>query len=165
MTDVFLNDYNQFKYDLASYTCQQNHDIMIFDNSIELRNHVLDYHDVDTRSVESKYYTRKINYIQHAEKHVYNFFSLFFMSYAMIQISIFDMNFKSCLNIDEDVSLCDRNLLSFNQNHSDLVHIAKFITITEVASMQILNQYIEHDVLLNLNKISISIKIYLMNNF
>ena len=63
ITNVFFNNNNQFKYDLTSYTCQQNHNVMTFDNSIELQNHVLNYHKINTRSIESKYYTREINYI------------------------------------------------------------------------------------------------------
>ena len=164
ITNVFFNDNNQFKYNLASYICQQNHDVMIFDNLVELRDYVLNYYEVVTRLIESKYYTRKINYIQHAKKHVYNFFSFFFMSYATIQILFFDYDLTSCLDTNENVSFCDRNLLSFNQNHSDLVHRIKSITITEIANMQVLNQYIDQKVLLSFNRISVFIKVYLMNN-
>ena len=60
--------------------------------------------------------------------------------------------------------LCDRNLLS-NENIYDFVYIIKSITIIEVIDMQILNQYIEQKMLLNLNKIFIFMKTYLMNNF
>ena len=78
MTKIYFNDYAIFKYDLTFYIYDQNHDIMIFDNSIELRNHVLNYYDVDIRFAKFKYRNRKINYIQHAKKHVYNFFFYFF---------------------------------------------------------------------------------------
>ena len=63
MTKIYFNDYAIFEYDLTFYTCDQNHDIMIFDNSIELRNYVLNYHNVDIHFVDLKYRTRKINYI------------------------------------------------------------------------------------------------------
>ena len=92
------------------------------------------------------------------------FFLSFFMNYATIQILFFDYNFTFCLNIDENVFLCDQSLLSFNQNYSNFVHRIKFITIIKVANMQILNQYINQKMLLNFNKISVFIKIYLINN-
>ena len=164
MAGVFFNDYNQPKYGLAPYSCQQNHGIMTFGNSAELRDHVLDYHGVDTRSAGPKYHTREANYIQHAEEHVYNFSPPSSMGYAMIQASIFDMDLTPCLDTGGGVSLCDRSLLPANQNHSGLVHGAKPITITGVAGMQVLDQYIEQEVLLGPNKIPIPIKAYLVNN-
>ena len=164
MTEVYFNDNNQSKYDFAFYICQQNHNIMIFDNSIELRDHVLDYHDVNTRFVELKYRNNETKYIQHAKKHVYNFASSFFMSYAMIKVSIFDFELTFCLNTDENVFLCDRSLLSQNRNHYDLVHRTKFITIIEIANMQMLNQYIEQKILLSLKKIFVLVKVYIIND-
>ena len=163
MAGVYFNDYAMLKYGLASYTCGQNHDIMIFGNSVELRDHVLDYHGVDTRFAGLKYRNREANYIQHAEEHVYNFSSSFFMGYAMIQASLFNVDFTSCLDTGGGVFLCDRGLLS-NGNIYGLVHIIKSITITGVAGMQVLDQYIEQDVLLGPNRIPISMKAYLVNN-
>ena len=165
MIEVFFNDNNVVKYELASFICQQTSCSQSFDNAIELRNHVLNYHDVDTRFTEFKYRIREIDYVQHAENHVYNFFSSFFMSYVMIRISFFDKDFTSCLNIDENVFFCDRELLSQNQNHYDFVHDIKFITIIEVADMQILDEYIEQKMFLKFNKVFVFIKIYLINDF
>ena len=165
MIEIFFNDNSVVKYELAFFICQQTSCFQSFDNAIELKDHVLNYHDVDTRSIEFKYRVREINYIQHAENHVYNFFSSFFMKYVMIQISFFDKDFTSCLNIDENVFFCDRKLLSQSQNHYDLVHDIKFITIIEVADMQVLDEYIEQKMFLKLDKILVFIKIYLINDF
>ena len=85
------------------------------------------------------------------------------MNYTIIQISIFDFNFILCLNIDEKVFLCDRTLLFSHINQSNLIRRIKFITIINVTGIQILNQYIKQNVLLNFNKISMFIKIYLIN--
>ena len=63
ITNVYFNDYNQFKYDLTFYICEHMHDVMTFDNSIELRFHVLNYHEMNARSTKSIYRIRKINYI------------------------------------------------------------------------------------------------------
>ena len=130
-----------------------------------MRDYVLNYYDVNTRFVELKYRNKKIKYIQHAKKHIYNFVSSFFMNYAIIQISIFDFDLKLCLNIEKNVSLYDRSLLSQNRNYYNLDHRIKFITIIEVVDIQILNQYIKQKMLLNFNKISVFVKIYLINNF
>ena len=70
---------------------------------------------------------------------------------------------NSCLNTDEEVSLCDRSLLS-NINLYDIVHRTQSITVADVAEQQVINEYIEQDVLLSSKKISLSIKTYLVNN-
>ena len=107
---MFFNNNNQFKYDLTSFICQQSSCSRLFDNVMKLRNYVLNYYDVDIESVEFKYHMHKINNDEHAQKHVYNFFSFFFMSYATIQNSIFDWNLTSCLNINENVFLCQASI-------------------------------------------------------
>ena len=120
---------------------------------------------MNTRAIESRYRTKNVEYKQHAKKHVYNFFFSIFMSYVMIQTSIFDFDLTSCLNIDENVSLCDRSFLSKNRDRYDLVHFIKFITIIDVVDMQIFDQYIEQKMLLNSNKVFIQIKTYFVNSF
>ena len=140
------------------------HNTITFGNSAELRDHVLNYHNVDSQSTKPKYRTRKANYIEHANNHVYNFSPPNSMGYAMIQTSIFDSKLTPCLDIGGGVSLCDRKLLPQQRNIYGLVFNTKPITITEVTSMQILNQYIETKMLLSLNRISIRIKTYLVNN-
>ena len=160
---VFFNDYSQPRYGLAPYTCSYIHNTMTFGNSNELRDHVLEYHEVDTRSAGPKYRTRKANYIQHAKDHVYNFSPPSSMGYATIQASIFDFDLTPCLDTGEGVSLCDRTLLPSHMNQSGLVRRTKPITITSVAGMQILDQYIEQDVLLGPNRIPVPIKAYLVN--
>ena len=89
MTEVFFNNSNELKYDLASYICQQTSCVQSFGNVIELRNHVLEYHDVNTNFADFKYRIQNANYIAHAEKHVYNYSSPFFMGYVMISASLF----------------------------------------------------------------------------
>ena len=164
MVGVYFNDYSQPKYDLAPYTCHYMHNTMTFGNSAELRDHVLNYHGVDSQSAGPKYRTRKANYIQHANDHVYNFSSPSSMNYAMIQASLFDSELKPCLDTGEGISLCDRKLLPQQQNTYDLVFNTKPITITEVAGMQILDQYIETKVLLGPTRSPVQIKAYLINN-
>ena len=89
MTEVFFNNSDELKYDLALYICQQTSCAQSFDNVIELRDYVFEYYDVNTNFVEPKYRIQNVNYIAHAEKHVYNYSSSFFMSYAMILASLF----------------------------------------------------------------------------
>lgn len=125
---------------------------------------MLNYYDIDFYFVEFKYRIKKINYIQHAEDYVYNFFLSSFMSYAIIQISIFDLEITLCLNIDENVFFLDRKLLFQQQNYYGFVFNIKFITIIDVANMQVFNQYIESKILLSSNKISMPIKTFLINN-
>ena len=68
------------------------------------------------------------------------------------------------MNTNESVFLCDRDFL-FNRNIYDLVHRFKLIIITEVAGIQVCDEYIDTKVLLNLNKIFIRMKAYLVDNF
>ena len=89
MIEVFFNNNNEFKYDLISYICQQTSCVQSFDNVIKLRDYVLEYHNVNINFVDFKYHIQNVNYIAHAKKHVYNYFSLFFMNYVMISTFIF----------------------------------------------------------------------------
>ena len=66
---------------------------------------------------------------------MYNFFSLLFINYAIIQTSIFDFDFTLYLNIDEKVFLYNRTLLFLYINYLSLIRRIKFITITKVANM------------------------------
>ena len=125
---------------------------------------MLDYYKVDTRSAELKFRSQKISYIQHAENYIYNFASLFFINYVIIQIIIFDFSFILCFNISENVSLWDRSLISKNFKDYGFIYRIKLITIIEIANMQMLNEYIEQKVLLNSNKISVFIKTYIVNS-
>ena len=68
------------------------------------------------------------------------------------------------MNTNENVFLCDRDFL-FNRNINDFVHRFKFIIIIKIVDIQICDKYINTKVLLNLNKISVQIKTYLINNF
>lgn len=149
---------------MISYICEKHDTIMSFNNFEKLRVHVLKYHEIDIRSKIFKNRFRDVNDCQHARKHVYNFTLSSFTNYAKIKISIFDTNFTSCLNINENVSLCDRSFLSSYENQYDLIHNIKSITIINVTKKQILNQYIEQQILLNFNKIFVQIKIYLIDN-
>ena len=90
MTDVFFNDINEVKYDVAPLTCQHCPTPQSFDNRNELRNHVLNIHQFDIRSPEAIRRLQQTNKNEHAKKHVYNFSPPSFMSYATIQTSIFD---------------------------------------------------------------------------
>ena len=154
MTEVFFNNSSQLKYGLTSYTCQQTPCFgRTFDNVIELRDHVLDYHDVDIKSIGPKYHMRSANYIQHAEEHVYNYSPPSSMNYAMIQASLFGNHITPCLDTGENVSLCDRKLLPQNQNNYDFIHRSRSITITGVTDIQICHEYIDTKILLSLNKV------------
>ena len=92
-----------------------------------------------------------------------NFFSSSSINYTTIQTLIFDYNLILCLNINENVLLCNCILLFLYVNQLSLVRRTKFIIIAKVAGMQILDQYIEYNVLLDLNRIPVSIKVYLIN--
>ena len=125
---------------------------------------MFEYHNTNINFAKSKYRIQNVNYISHAKKHVYNYSSFFFMNYVIISISLFDWEITSCLNTNENVFLCDRDFL-FNRNINDFVHRFKFIIIIKIVDIQICDKYINTKVLLNLNKISVQIKTYLINNF
>ena len=82
----------------------------------------------------------------------------------MILISIFGFELKPCFDIGGSVFLFDRKLLPQQQNIYGLVFNIKLITITGVAEMQIVDQYINTEILLNFNRIFVQIKVYLVNN-
>ena len=124
---------------------------------------MLEYHDVDINFVDLKYRIQNVNYITHAKKHVYNYSSSFFMNYAMISVSLFGWKITLYLNTNENVSLCDRDLL-FNRNIYGLVYDFKFIIITEITDIQVCDEYIDTKILLDSNKIPVRIKTYLVNN-
>ena len=67
------------------------------------------------------------------------------------------------MNTNENVSLCDRDLL-FNRNIYGLVYDFKFIIITEITDIQVCDEYIDTKILLDSNKIPVRIKTYLVNN-
>ena len=94
---------------------------------------------------------------------MYNYSSQFFFDYAQVDVFIFDYDFTSCLNIDEEVSLCSRSLFSQNKNLYDIVHRIRLITITKVVEQQICDECIEQEILLDFNKFSIKIKTYLID--
>ena len=72
-------------------------------------------------------------------KIIYTISFYFFIGYIIIQILFFDVDFILCLNIDKKILLCDCTLLFLYINYSSLVRCIKFITITKVTNMQILN--------------------------
>ena len=69
------------------------------------------------------------------------------------------------MNIDENVFLCDSSFVLRDRDVYDFVKRAKLIIIIEVVDMRILNKYIEKKMLLNFNKISVIIKVYLIKSF
>ena len=165
MIEMFFNDINEIKYDVAFFTCQHCFISQSFDNKNELKNYVLNIHQFGIRFFEIIRRLQQTNNDEHTKKHVYNFFSLSFMRYAIIQTSIFDWNFTSCLNINENVFLCDSNFVFRDRDVYNFVKRVKFIIIIEIVDMKILNKYIEKKVLLNFNKIFVIIKIYLIKDF
>ena len=90
MIDVFFNDINVIKYDVVFFTCQHCFISQLFDNKNELKDYVLNIYQFDIRFFEVVRRLQQTSKNEHAKKHVYNFFSLFFMNYAIIQASIFD---------------------------------------------------------------------------
>ena len=161
MIEIFFNDSSESKLNLNFWTCEIC--AIAFDNSNELRDHILKYHDVDSRINTYNKRLQDKRYAKHAKKHVYNYSSQFFFEYVQMRVFIFDYDFTSCLNIDEEVSFCSKSLLSQNKNLYDIVHRIRSIIITEVIEQQICDECIEQEILLNFNKFSIKIKTYLVD--
>ena len=162
MIEIFFNDNSKFELNLNFWTCDKCS--TIFDNSDELRDHFLNYHNVDSRISTYNKRLQNEKYVKHAKKHVYNYSSQFFFDYVQMNVFIFDYDFISCLNIDEKMSFCSRSLLSKNKNLYDIVHRIRLITITKIAKQQICDECIEQKILLNFNKFSVKIKTYLINH-
>ena len=132
MIDVFFNDNNESKYDLASYICKHCFTFHSFDNFEKFQNHALKYHDYDIRFAKFKHRSQNEKYIRHARKNVYNYSSKSFYDYIIVQISIFDWDFNFCLNTNDEVNLCSRVLLSRNKNLYEVVYRTKSIIIIKI---------------------------------
>ena len=159
--EIFFNDNSKSEMNLNFWICDKCS--FAFDNSNELRDHFLNYHNVDSRVNTYNKRLQDEKYAKHAKKHVYNYFSQFFFDYAQVNVFIFDYDLISCLNIDEKVSLCSKSLFSQNKNLYDIVHRTRFITITKIVEQQICDECIEKKILLNFNKFPIKIKTYLID--
>ena len=163
MMNSYFNEHEKSRYDLTLYICDHDHKFYSFDNVDELREHVLEYHDVDTRFNIFKMQIRDTNHARHAEKHVYNYVSSNSFDYTTVQIEIFDLKLSFCIDFDEIVNLLNRFVL-FRNNLYDIMHNALSIIIIDVIERQIINQVIKLDVKLNFNKISLKMTTYLMKN-
>ena len=102
--NLYFNDINKFKYDLTFFTCKHCSINKIFDNSIEIRDHCLKYHDIDIRFANSKHRQQNKNYKRYVREHVYNYSSFFSHDYVTMKVSIFEYNFTFCLNTNEKVN-------------------------------------------------------------
>ena len=133
MIDIYFNDFNEFKYDLISFICDHCFISSNFDNNDEFYHHVFDYHDYDIDNNNSKRLFQNENFKFHAKQNVYNFNSQNLFDYVNIEISIFDFEFIVCIDIENDVNFCDKNLFS-KKNIYDIVHRIKSIIIINVAN-------------------------------
>ena len=163
MMNSYFNEHEESRYDLTLYICDHDHKLYSFDNVDELREHVLEYHDVDTRFNISKMQIRDTNHARHVEKHVYNYASSNSFDYTTVQVEIFDLELSFCIDFDGAVNLLNRFVLLRN-NLYDIIHNALSITITDVIERQVASQMIKLDVELNLNKIPLKMTAYLMKN-
>ena len=159
----YFNEHEKSRYDLALYICDHDHKLYSFDNVDELREHVLEYHGVDTRFNISKMQIRDTNHVRHAAKHVYNYASSNSFGYITIQVEVFDTELSSCVDFEETVNLLNRTVL-LKDNLYDIVHNALSITITDVADRQIFSQVVKIDVELSFNKVSLQMTAYLVKN-
>ena len=73
MIETFFNDNNKFELSLNFWTCDKCS--IAFDNSDELRDHLLNYHSVDSRISTYNKRLQDEKYVKHAKKHVYNYSS------------------------------------------------------------------------------------------
>ena len=164
MIDVFFNDNSEFKYDLAFYICKycSNLESHFFDNFEKFWDYALKYHDYNIRFAKFKHRLQNEKYIRHARENVYNYSLKSSYNYVIVQISIFDWNFNLCLNIDDEVSFCNKVLFS---RKYEVVHRTQSIIVIEIAKQQIYDKFIEQNVLIEFNKIFLRVKIYLIQNF
>ena len=163
MMNSYFNEHEESRYDLALYICDHDHKSYSFDNVDELREHVLEYHDIDTKFNIFKMQIRDTNHVRHVEKHVYNYVSSNSFGYTTVQIEIFDLELSLCIDFDEAVNLLNKSVLLRN-NLYDIIHNAFSIIIIDVIERQVINQVIKLDVELSFNKISLKLTTYLMKN-
>ena len=163
MINSYLSKNNEFRDDLIFYICDYCFKHQSFNNSNEFREHVLKYHDVDTKFNIFKMQLRDTNHVHHVEKHVYNYVSINSFDYIIVQINVFDLKLSFCIDFDKIINLLNKIVL-FRNNLYNIIHNAFSITIIDVIERQIINQMIKLDVELNFNKISLIITIYLMKN-
>ena len=69
------------------------------------------------------------------------------------------------MNIDDEVSFCNRALFFKDKNFYEIVHRTRFIIVIEIAKQQICDKYIDQEVLIEFNKLSLRVKIYLIQDF
>ena len=158
---AFFNDSSKPEMGLNPWTCGKCS--FAFGNSDELRDHLLDYHGVDSRVSTYNKRLQDERYAKHAKEHVYNYSSQFSFGYAQVEVFIFDYDLTSCLDTGGGVSLCSRSLLFQNKNLYGIVHRTRPITVIGVAGQQICDEYVEQEVLLGLNKFPIKVKAYLVD--
>ena len=163
MMNSYFNEHEKSRYDLALYICDHDYKFYFFDNVDELREHVLKYHDVDTKFNIFKMQIRDTNHARHAEKHVYNYVSSNLFDYTTVQIEIFDLELSFCIDFDEVVNLLNKSIL-LRDNLYNIIHNAFSIIVIDVIERQVINQMIKLDVELSFNKISFKIIAYLMKN-
>ena len=66
------------------------------------------------------------------------------------------------MNIDDEINLCNKVLFS---RKYEIVHRTRFIIVIEIAKQQICDEYINQKFLIEFNKFSLRVKIYLIKNF
>ena len=74
--EIFFNDSSKFEMSLNFETCDKCS--FAFDNSNKLRDHFLNYYNIDSRINIYNKRLQNEKYAKHAKKHVYNYFSQFF---------------------------------------------------------------------------------------
>ena len=163
MINSYFNEHSELRYGLASYICDHCSRFYSFGNVDELREHVLEYHEVDTRFNTAKMQIRDVNHRQHAEKHVYNYVSSTSFGYTTVEIEVFDLNLSLCIDFGGAVSLLNRAVL-LKGNLYGIVHSALSITIIDVSRRQIASQVAKIEVELSFSKISLKMTTYLVKN-
>ena len=69
------------------------------------------------------------------------------------------------MKIDDEINLCNRALFSRDKNLYKIVHRTRFIIVIEIVDQQIYDEYIKQKILIKFNKLSLRVKIYLIQNF
>ena len=66
------------------------------------------------------------------------------------------------MNIDDEINFCNKILFS---RKYEIIHRIRFIIVIEIAKQQICDKYIDQEILIEFNKFSLRVKIYLIQNF
>ena len=133
---VNFNDSSSDWRKMAAYSCHHCPIPQPFANEPELRDHLLDFHQVDNRGPTAKFARKQWELDQHARDNVYEF-KPGSHGYARAEGTVFDTHLKPCIDTGSGASIVDRHLLPQGLNLHTIVRGCKPVTLKGVCGLQI----------------------------